>query len=69
MRNVENCAGVLQSFPLNSEEFSIKRLCVDVVTDRGNKWIKVIARNPKALSQLSSGKPLSQVLFFFSVES
>jgi hypothetical protein len=37
---------------------SSKRICVDIVAKKGQQWIKVIARNPKALSQLSTGKQL-----------
>jgi hypothetical protein len=51
-----DCVAVLQSFVLTKADGSSKRICVDIVAEKGQKWIKVIARNPKALSQLSAGK-------------
>lgn len=47
---------VLQTFVLTKSDGSSKRICVDIVAEKGQQWIKVIARNPKALSQLSTGK-------------
>ncbi|KDR11077.1 UPF0415 protein C7orf25 homolog isoform X2 [Zootermopsis nevadensis] len=47
---------VLQTFVLTKSDGSSKRICVDIVAEKGQQWIKVIARNPKALSQLSTGE-------------
>jgi hypothetical protein len=47
---------VLQSFILTKEDGNTKRICVDIVAEKGQQWIKVIARNPKALTQLSTGE-------------
>jgi hypothetical protein len=49
---------ILQGFALTKADGSSKRICVDIVAKKGQQWIKVIARNPKALSQLSTGKQL-----------
>ncbi|XP_045766089.1 UPF0415 protein C7orf25 homolog isoform X1 [Maniola jurtina] len=43
---------VCKAFHINDES----KLLVDIVSDEGRTWIKVIARNPKSLSALSSGK-------------
>jgi hypothetical protein len=51
-----NPVAVLHSFVLTKSDGSSKRICVDIVAENGQQWIKVIARNPKALTQLSSGK-------------
>jgi hypothetical protein len=47
---------VLQTFVLKKGDGILKRICVDIVAEKGQQWVKVIARNPKALSQLSTGK-------------
>ncbi|KAJ9598471.1 hypothetical protein L9F63_010867 [Diploptera punctata] len=47
---------VLRHFTLNRTDGSSKRICVDIVSQDGQCWVKVIARNPKALSQLSTGE-------------
>ncbi|CAH0729306.1 unnamed protein product, partial [Brenthis ino] len=53
-----NCAirpgviSVLKVFHINEE----RKLLVDVISEEGKIWTKVIARNPKSLSALSSGK-------------
>ncbi|XP_039749935.1 UPF0415 protein C7orf25 homolog [Pararge aegeria] len=43
---------VCKVFHINDES----KLLVDIVSDEGKTWIKVIARNPKSLSALSYGK-------------
>ncbi|XP_071454940.1 UPF0415 protein C7orf25 homolog [Hetaerina americana] len=59
---LESCNGlvsVLQHFTFKSGEDdsngSSTRLCVDVVAEKGRQWMKVVARNPRALTQLCSG--------------
>ncbi|CAG4991648.1 unnamed protein product [Parnassius apollo] len=42
---------VLKMFHINDEN----KLLIDVISDDGKTWTKVIARNPKSLSALSSG--------------
>ena len=60
---VSSCSSVsvLHCFTLNKTNGTSKRICVDIVAENGQCWIKVIARNPKALSQLSIGKLLHNV--------
>ena len=53
--NDTNCVSVLQLFHLENEFVGRKKIYIDIVTDRKTKWKKVIARNPKALSQISKG--------------
>ncbi|XP_046387786.1 UPF0415 protein C7orf25 homolog [Ischnura elegans] len=62
VNTLESCNGlvaVLQHFIFKSGEGdyngSSTRLCVDVVAEKGRQWMKVVARNPRALSQLCSG--------------
>ncbi|PSN53703.1 UPF0415 protein [Blattella germanica] len=50
-----NPVAVLQYFGLSKADGSFKRICVDIVAENGKHWIKVIARNPRAISQLYSG--------------
>ncbi|CAK1598556.1 unnamed protein product [Parnassius mnemosyne] len=42
---------VLKMFHINDEN----KLLIDIISDDGKTWTKVIARNPKSLSALSSG--------------
>lgn len=51
-----NCISILELFHLNSDLVGKKKIYVDIVTDQKTKWIKVIARNPKALSQIFKGE-------------
>ena len=51
---VENPASVMQPFNL-TQNFKAKKICVDIVCDKGQTWIKVVARNPIALDQNSQG--------------
>ncbi|KAG8227747.1 hypothetical protein J437_LFUL007537 [Ladona fulva] len=61
VNTLETCnelSSVLQHFSFKSDGDSsetTKRLCVDVVADKGRTWMKVVARNPRALSQLCTG--------------
>lgn len=55
LKNCDGCSGILETLELRTSEDS-KRVCVDVVADNGRTWIKVVARNPKALSLLSAGE-------------
>ena len=45
---------VMQPFNVQ-KDFSNKKVCVDIVCDKGLTWIKVVARNPRALDQNSQG--------------
>jgi hypothetical protein len=51
-----SCIAVLQNFVLKKADGSSKRICIDIVAEKGQQWVKVIARNPKSLTQLSTGK-------------
>ncbi|XP_065336960.1 UPF0415 protein C7orf25 [Cloeon dipterum] len=64
--NYEECVSTLQNFQFrNNCNSSLERsfgssnqpckITVDVVTHKRNQWVKVIARNPRALTQLSAG--------------
>lgn len=62
VNTLESCNGltsVLQHFSFKSDDdatkLTSKRLCVDVVSEKGRQWMKVVARNPRALSQLCTG--------------
>lgn len=55
LENCDGCSGILETLELRTSDDS-KRVCVDVVADNGRTWIKVVARNPKALSLLSAGE-------------
>lgn len=48
------CDALLQHFFYFQGDEKCK-ICVDIVANKGAKWIKVISRNPKALSQISLG--------------
>ncbi|KAF5273415.1 hypothetical protein FQA39_LY07432 [Lamprigera yunnana] len=50
LNKIDNCQAVNKVF--NLEE---SKLSVDIVCDDGLTWIKVIARNPKSLTQISLG--------------
>ena len=42
--------------PFNlTQNFKAKKICVDIVCDKGQTWMKVVARNPIALDQNSQG--------------
>ncbi|XP_069702933.1 UPF0415 protein C7orf25 homolog isoform X2 [Periplaneta americana] len=56
LNSSHDAVAVLQSFVVTKRDGSSKRICVDIVTEKGQEWVKVIARNPKALSQLSTGE-------------
>lgn len=47
---VKDCVSINKVFP-----FDDKRLNVDIVADNGLSWIKVVARNPRSLSQICMG--------------
>uniref|UniRef100_A0A8D8RSE9 UPF0415 protein C7orf25 homolog n=2 Tax=Cacopsylla melanoneura TaxID=428564 RepID=A0A8D8RSE9_9HEMI len=51
---VQPCDSLLQHFFYYHGDQKCK-ICVDIVANKGQKWIKVISRNPKALSQISLG--------------
>ncbi|XP_018564750.1 UPF0415 protein C7orf25 homolog [Anoplophora glabripennis] len=50
LKTVENCKSVNKVFLLND-----KKVTVDIVSDGGLTWTKVIARNPKSVSQICMG--------------
>lgn len=45
-----NCSSVNKTFMIED-----RKLTVDLICDNGLTWIKVIARNPKSLSQVCMG--------------
>ncbi|KRT82155.1 hypothetical protein AMK59_3260 [Oryctes borbonicus] len=47
---VDNCIAVHKVFNLDD-----RKLVIDIVCDNGLSWMKVIARNPKSLSQICMG--------------
>lgn len=51
MREVKNCIGLIKSFNLKD-----RKIVVDIVSDNGLSWIKVIARNPKSIRQICLGE-------------
>ncbi|CAH1397016.1 unnamed protein product [Nezara viridula] len=51
-----NCVSILELFHLDSDLVGKKKIYVDIVTEQRTKWIKVVARNPKALSQIFKGE-------------
>lgn len=50
LKTVENCKSVNKVFLLDD-----KKVTVDIVSDGGLTWTKVVARNPKSLSQICMG--------------
>lgn len=50
LSEVENCIAVHKVFNLDD-----RKLVIDIVCDNGLSWMKVIARNPKSLSQICMG--------------
>lgn len=53
--NSDDVVSVLETKSYKDNNGFPKKLCVDIVCQGGRKWIKVIARNPKALSQILTG--------------
>ena len=51
---VDNPSSVLHPFNL-SQDCKVKKICVDIVCDKGQSWLKVVARNPIALDQNCQG--------------
>ncbi|XP_022908756.1 UPF0415 protein C7orf25 homolog [Onthophagus taurus] len=51
LKTVTNCTNLSKVFTLND-----RKLVVDIVCDGGLSWIKVVARNPKSLSQICAGE-------------
>lgn len=50
LKTVENCHSVNRIFNLED-----RKITVDIICDSGLTWIKVVARNPKSLSQVYMG--------------
>lgn len=50
LKTVKNCKSVNKVFLLDD-----KKVTVDIVSDGGLTWTKVIARNPKSVSQICMG--------------
>ncbi|ERL92237.1 hypothetical protein D910_09554 [Dendroctonus ponderosae] len=50
LKTVDNCQSVNKIFNLED-----RKITVDIICDNGLTWIKVIARNPKSLSQIYMG--------------
>lgn len=53
--NDKHCVSVLEGFNVEDNIVGRRKIYVDIVTEEKRKWRKVIARNPKALSQISVG--------------
>nr|CAD7431068.1 unnamed protein product [Timema monikensis] len=51
-----NVVAVFQCFYLKTKDGTVKQIKVDIVSENGKVWVKVSARNPKALLQLSLGQ-------------
>lgn len=51
---VDNPSAVLQPFNL-SQDCKVKKIVIDIVCDKGQSWLKVVARNPIALDQNCQG--------------
>lgn len=51
----EKCDSVLEVYHYKDEYDENNKIWVDIVSHSKTKWTKVIARNPKALSQISKG--------------
>ncbi|BES94672.1 Protein of unknown function (DUF1308) [Nesidiocoris tenuis] len=56
VKQSENCVSLLEVFKYEDEDAGKKKISVDVVSCGKSKWTKVIARNPKALSQILKGE-------------
>lgn len=56
LENCEGCTNILETLELRTSAGEAKKVCVDIIANNGQTWIKVIARNPKALTLLSAGK-------------
>lgn len=53
---VENPSALMQPFNLWNKEGNVtKKVVVDIVSDKGRTWVKVVARNPRALDLNSLG--------------
>lgn len=50
LKETKDCISVNKVF-----SYEDKRLSVDIVADNGLSWLKVVARNPKSLSQIYMG--------------
>lgn len=50
LKMMENCHSVNRIFNLED-----RKITVDIICDSGLTWIKVVARNPKSLSQIYMG--------------
>lgn len=50
LKTVEDCQSVNKVFMLDD-----RKITVDIICDNGLTWIKVVARNPKSLSQIYMG--------------
>ncbi|XP_052133433.1 UPF0415 protein C7orf25 homolog [Frankliniella occidentalis] len=56
LEHCDGCSAILETLELRTGSGDSKRVCVDIIADQGQTWIKVVARNPKALSLLSAGE-------------
>lgn len=50
LKETDDCISVCKTYVLNE-----RKICVDIVSNDGLNWTKVVARNPIALSQVSMG--------------
>lgn len=56
LKNLNSCVGVMCTKILTEENGNCKKLCVDLILHGGHVWVKVVARNPKALTLVSCGE-------------
>lgn len=50
-----NIVSLLETKSFKDDSGFVKKLTIDIICENGEKWVKVIARNPKALSQILTG--------------
>lgn len=51
LKGVRQCISVNKIVPLEDE----RKITVDIICDGGLTWMKIVARNPKSLSQICMG--------------
>lgn len=56
LKHRNECISVMNNKTLTYEDGSVRKLCIDLVLQGGAVWMKVVARNPKALTIVSSGE-------------
>lgn len=54
LKNV--CTSIMKNKTLRYDDGSSRKICIDLVLHDGSVWMKVIARNQKAITLVSNGK-------------